>query len=395
MSTELSHHLQQAAQLPPDLMLLKMENETMMSAAAVRPRDYKKVMEQLRNLIEAYPEFADDAIYCKPVGKVYEVHCHNAECKHKFESSKQPTSETECPRCGTKYNGTPAKRVQKYAEGLSIRAAESIRSLFGYNRLAVTETALPDGRVKITGVFVDFAAATITIDERTVSPYYTAYDGTKTLINEDRFLNVTVKAEKSKLRRDVIVGSIPSELKAGYMDACNKKLEELLTDEKVGEIVKAFERFGVDEKSLEQLIGRPRSMGWTTEDRVRLTKIYSSLKNEEITAAELLNDLEGGQQAAPKPKGKRVREVELPEPVQSKPSGATSYVTSANWREMDLPPGTVELFERAIAANSPERITEIMRDGIQSAGENEYLAAAFQTAADGAKAELKSQKSLV
>jgi nitrogenase subunit NifH len=85
--------------------------------------------------------------------------------------------------------------VKKYAEGLSIRAAESIRSVFGYNRLATSVEQLPDGCVKLTGIFVDYAAGNITADERIVSPFYKkARSNVMERIPEDRFLNVVVKS---------------------------------------------------------------------------------------------------------------------------------------------------------------------------------------------------------
>jgi len=277
------------ASLPPDMMLLKMENESIMAVARAQPRDPMKIVAQLQQLVDAYPAAADDAIYSKPVGTVLEVAC--GACGVKYEVTKLET-DSACPACeSTKHGAT--RKVKKFAEGLSIRAAESIRAIYGYTRLATTTELLDDGKVKLTGVLVDYAAGNVTSDERIVTPWYKARGGAMTRTPEDRFLGVVVKAEKSKLRRDVILDNTPNIVKAMFRDACEQKLVALLSPEEVEQkVLPAFARYGVTAEHLDKIIGHPRALGWSEADRLELRKILTALKNEETTVRELLDGLE-------------------------------------------------------------------------------------------------------
>ena len=76
-----------------------------MAECRARPRDMAAIREELADLLEAFPELAEDAIYSKPVGKDRE------------------TGE------------------EKFAEGLSIRAAEALAS---YVIEPTPERILPD-----------------------------------------------------------------------------------------------------------------------------------------------------------------------------------------------------------------------------------------------------------
>lgn len=299
MATDLAHsgmdsqQTEAIAKLPPDLMLLKMENESIMAVAKATPRDPAKIVAQLQALIDAYPAAADDAIYSKPVGTVLEVTC--GACGIKYEVVKIE-AETLCPACDcpaiNKNKPATSRKVKKYAEGLSVRAAESIRSIYGYTRLATTTEMLDDGKARLTGVLVDYAAGNVTSDERIVSPMYKSRGGRMERTPEDRFLNVVVKAEKSKLRRDVILDNTPNIVKAMFRDACEKKLESLVAPEVIDQkIVPAFAEYGISIEHLEHIVGRPRKLGWRESERLQLRKILTALKNEETTVRELLDGL--------------------------------------------------------------------------------------------------------
>lgn len=283
-----SRQLQAMSQLPPDLMLLKMENESIMAVAKAKPREPMAIVQQLQELIDAYPAAADEAIYSKPVGTVIEVTC--GDCGIKYEVSKVD-GDTACTACESKRIRSQRK-VKKFAEGLSIRAAESIRSIYGYTRLATTTELLDDGKARLTGVLVDYAAGNLTSDERIVSPFYRSRSGKMERVAEDRFLNLAVKAEKAKLRRDVILDSVPNIVKAMFRDACEKKLAALVAPEVVEQkIIPAFAEFGITPAHLDLIIGRPRALGWKEEDRLTCKKILRALKDGETNARELLDGL--------------------------------------------------------------------------------------------------------
>ena len=287
--------LEAVASLPRDMMLLKMENESIMSVARTQPRDAAKMVAQLQALIDAYPAAADEAVYSKPVGTVIEVTC--MQCGLKYEVNKV-FADTSCPDCESTARG-PCRPVKKFAEGLSIRAAESIRTIFGFTRLATTCEILPDGSARLTGVLVDYVAGNITSDERVVSRHYKTRGGGMTTVPEDRFLNVVVKAEKAKLRRDVILDSTPGIVKAMFRDACEQKMVALISPEIIKQkILPAFQGYGITPKDLDAIIGTPASLGWNKAQKLELRKILAALKNEETTPRELL---EGMRQPAPTP----------------------------------------------------------------------------------------------
>lgn len=285
---DLSRSVETANALPKDATLLRMENETLMSVARAQPREPAKIIKQLRALIESYPQAAHDAVYKKPVGTVTQVIC--GDCSRKDEVS-YVKNDWECPSCGSRRIGAQ-KRVKKYAEGLSIRAAESMRTVIGYTRLSVTVDQQGNGYVKITGTLVDYAAGNITSDERIVSPVYKTARGEMKRHDESRFWDVVVKAEKSRLRRDIILDSIDGTVKAAFRDACEKEMAKLVDGDYIEtKIVPRFSDYGVSLEDLEALIGRPVRMGWREQDRLELQKIYSALSNGEVTVADLLDGL--------------------------------------------------------------------------------------------------------
>jgi len=303
MATDTDLTLSAAAQMPPDLMLLKMENEQIFSVARMQPRDPMKIVGQLQQLIDAWPAAAEEAIYRRPVGSVWRVKCGEKQCGIEYEVVKIDAN-AECPACGSKKRAGGGQKAQKFAEGLSIRAAENIRAIYGYTRLATVTELDASGVATINGTLVDYAAGNVTSDSRVVSPYYKARDGKMTRTPEDRYLNVTVKAEKSKLRRDVILDNTPGIIKAMFRDACEKKLAELVTPEIVEQkIVPAFAEYGITLAHLEKLLGRTAKLGWRQEERLALKKILSAMKNEETTARELLDGLDDGNKTQAKPSG--------------------------------------------------------------------------------------------
>lgn len=300
-SNGIHQQLVQAERLPHDLMLMKIENDQIFSMAKMRPRDPEVIVKQLKALIDAYPAAADEAIYLKPVGTEIQIVC--GDCKENYTVSYIGKNGVNCPKC----NGSKIlsqKKVQKFAEGLSIRAAESIRSVYGYTRLAVTQEMTDDGKAIITGTLVDYAAGNFTSDQRIVSPWYMSRHKQLERHPEDRFLNVLVKAEKSKLRRDVILDSVPNMVKAAFRDYCETKLEQILKPEFIeNKIIPYFKSKNISTEQLEKIIGRTRVMGWTQADMVQLRKIKSALENEETTVSELLDGLENDRPSSP-PEGK-------------------------------------------------------------------------------------------
>ncbi len=276
-----------------DVALLRMENDQIFALAKAQPRDPVVVIKQLFELIEAYPAAAAGAVYSKPVGKVQEVTC--GHCGIRYQVPKVDNN-TACIACDSKEK-SGVRAVQKFAEGLSIRAAETIRSVYGYTRLATKTEVIEDDKVRVSGTVVDYASGNITSDERIVSPWYKAYDGKMTKTPEDRFLNVVVKSEKSKLRRDIILDNTPGIVKAAFRDMCEAKNGLLVMPQEIDQkILPAFSGFGLSQQHLEKIIGKRRADGWTEEERLQLRRILVGLKQEEFTVRELLDGMDGEKQ---------------------------------------------------------------------------------------------------
>ena len=241
------------AHLPPDLALMRMENDNIQALAAARPRDHQKIRADLEAQITAYPSFVRTAIYCKPVGR---------------DDSGQ----------------------QKYARGLSIRAAEAIAEAYGYCRIRADVTPLDENTVKVEATFSDYQKGRIWQDGGVLSKFYKAKNGQMQRIPDDRFFNVTVKAEVSKRVREVILRSVPPGLRSELVEMVESRIDDLLDDSTVSKIIANFASKGVTEEMLETRIGRTPKAGWTKEDRKNLIGLWNALEQEETTVSEIIGD---------------------------------------------------------------------------------------------------------
>jgi hypothetical protein len=250
---ETAEQIHAIAQLPPDLALLRMENENIQALAAAKPRDHEAIRKDLEKQINAYPSFVKTAIYCKPVGK---------------DESGQ----------------------MKYARGLSIRAAEAIAEAYGFCRIRADVTPLDDNTVKVEATFSDYQKGRIWQDGGVLSKFYRAKSGQMQRIPDDRFFNVTVKAEVSKRVREVILRSVPPGLRSELAEMVETRIDNLLDDSTMRKIIANFASKGVTEEMLEKHIGRTMKAGWTKEDRKNLVGIWNALEQEETTVAEIFGD---------------------------------------------------------------------------------------------------------
>ena len=233
------------------IIKMRMEGEQIMTECRQHPRDFEKIKEELAALLRAFPEFADDAIYCKPVGK--------------DQSGKQT-----------------------YAEGLSIRAAEALAEMYKYNRVRCEATVEADGdRVKLEACFVDFQNGRSWEDAGFVSAFYKSRGGQMQRYSEDRFYNTIVKAQASIRIREVILRSVNASLKAWFENECRKVAQQRLTPEVMDKCIAEFKgKFGVTLVQLESAVGKPRALGWMPSDMALLRGIFAALRDEQTTVAE-------------------------------------------------------------------------------------------------------------
>jgi len=237
--------------LPRDLMLMKMENDQMMAQARVRPRDLVATVTELKAQLKAFPLLAAKCIYAKPVGK-------------------------------------DKDGKQKYARGLSIRAAELIAEAYGFNRVALSSEPLTPGsdERKLTATFVDYQRCRMWTTSVDISPWYKDAGGRMVKMPLDRYLDLKVKAELSKLGREAILRCTSTAMKIELEDFAERCLLETLPEDFAQRSVAVWSGKGVTLEQLEALIGKPAPL-WAKSDGVTLTQLWQALLDEETTVAQI------------------------------------------------------------------------------------------------------------
>lgn len=290
----------------PELLQMRMDNESIITECRLRPRNMEAMKRELSEQLEAFPELADKAIYNKPIAD------------------------------------------GKYATDLSIKAAETLAEVYGYNRVQVIVSPVDADSVAVEASFIDYQHGRVWRDKGILSKFRTvakAKGGGQKRIAEDRFNSVDVKAEASRRAREAILRCINAGLKAWFFNECKKVQQKTLTPEKVQEIVGVFLTKGVGLEDLEKLVGKPRAMGWTGEDRAALMNTWNAIKDGETTISQIIAERQPQQEdgladvrpkaedklAKPKTRKKVAKNPE-PEAEKPKPQIMTSLVDTVSKR---------------------------------------------------------------
>ena len=275
------------------ILQMKMEHESIMAECRVRPRNFAATLQELEERIKAVPELAVAGIYSKPIGSVYEVVCacgHKYECGISWGGGQKSIRKEDCERCG-KWDPKSTREVKKKARNLSIRMAEEIAEVYGFNRVHVALAIMDQYHVKVTASFFDYQKLRSWITESVVSKTYSTRNRAGVqVIPDDRFWGNVVKAEASKTVREAILRSVPAGLKLRAFAVCEKVAGEALKDDEVSKIVAAFADKGVGLDRLEFHIGRTRKEGWTKADRLELLEAWNAIKDNEATIEEIFGE---------------------------------------------------------------------------------------------------------
>ncbi len=243
-----------AAELPRDLAVIKMENDSIMSMAAAHPRDHAVMLRDLKTQLQTYKSFAKEATYSKP--------------------------------CGKGEGGG-----QRFARGLSIRAAEAIAEVYGYNRCSVEVTPIDGTTARVEASFVDYQRGRIWRLSSVISKVFKRRNDSQGRPtgrhNDDRFYGVVCKAEGSKLLRECITRAVPPGLRSELMLCVDEQLADFLDEKTVLNIVAQFSGKGVSKEDLEALIGK-RIESFTQGDRVTLMELWRGVESGDVEVAELL-----------------------------------------------------------------------------------------------------------
>ena len=258
--------LQAAGRIPADLALIKIENETMFSVAAVRKkRDLRAVCDNVLDQVKKFPSFAKAAIYCKPVGREKDEH-------------------------GNFKKDANGRDIQKYARGLSIRTAEALAEAYGYNRVSIDVDEIDADTVKIRASFIDYQQCRSWASSAILKKFYKTKFGKIVRIDEDRFYNVNVKARASIEAREVVIRCVPPGIRQELYEEIEEVLASRLTPEEVNKLVAAFmQTFKVSPDMIQARLGKSLD-DLTKDDRVMMLGLYTALKDGETTVDEAFGE---------------------------------------------------------------------------------------------------------
>lgn len=285
------------AQLPENLAVIKLQHEGCMALAKAEPRNLVAIAQNLKQQLAAFPTFAAIAVYNKPVGREAN-RC--GKCNAEFTNHKH----RDCGNCKT--DGKPTRNVElfddhklpkgaveiklgpmKFAEGLSIHAAEAIAEAYKYNAIDTTAESKDEQFASISATFVDMQSGRMRRATKDVPKHMTYRNGQQYKIQDDRFWGTVIQAELSKLLREVILRSIPGGLKAELFKAAKDAQETAMTDDEIDKMLLAFANdWGVSQRQLELFLGKPMPK-WTSADRAKMGGVYQALRDDETTVAEM------------------------------------------------------------------------------------------------------------
>jgi len=241
--------------------LVKLENDTQMAIAIQRPRNEAMVLKKAVEELGIYREAAEEAIYCKPVGK-------------------DQTGEMQ------------------FAEGLSVRAAEALALRWGNNAFGAEILADDGETLSGVAVWLDYETNNRRTFPFKVSRKYKGRGGTMRRHAEDRFYDLVVPAKLSRVLRETILRSLPAGLKKAY----EREARRIMSEKGAGEaarIVKAFALYGVTQTEIEAMIGKPRA-GWDGDDIATLVGLGNAIKSGSTTVEQAF-----GREPSPEENGGR------------------------------------------------------------------------------------------
>jgi len=228
--------------------IVKMENETQMAIAVQRPRNEQKILSACMKELELYPSMAKESIYNKPVGK--------------------------------DDNGN-----MKYAQGLSIRTAESLASRWDNSSFGTAIVSEDEDSAIIAAVFLDYEHNTRHISQQRVSKFYKTKKGTIQRLSPDRF-DTVLKANASKCLREAILRSLPTGLKKEYENKARQILRAEPIESQRTAILERFLDLNVSQQILEEWRKKPLAE-WTKEDILEALGVVNALREEETSIEEV------------------------------------------------------------------------------------------------------------
>jgi hypothetical protein len=274
--------------------LVRLENDTQIQVSVQRPRDEVKILTAALKELEIYPSMAEEALYIKPVGK-------NAETGK-----------------------------MSYAEGLSIRTAESLANRWTNSAYGCEILGEDENVVNLAAVFLDYENNTRHVISARVPKSYKQKRGGGIVYKDPDKLELSVRAEQSKALREVILRSLPAGLKREYEIKVRNILKGGKVENRKASIVAKFADISVNQATLEAHIGKPMAQ-WEHEDLVTLFGIFTAMRDGELTREAAFNG--GSAEEEKKDLKDTVVAEEKKEPAQAKSEGNGSAGTETKKEE--------------------------------------------------------------
>lgn len=215
------------------------------------PRDEARVLNSLLATLDAYPQFAERALYSIP-----------------YRDRDRTV----------------------HVEGLTIRAAETMATAWGHMRVGVRILSEDDNGWDLEAIAFDMQTNYWELQPARASKWIKLRDGRMELLDDRRQIQAR-GAAASKLKRNCVLSVLPLHLKAAFEKRVREKmaggeLTQPADHARVQSALAAFlDAFQVTEAMLVAYVGKPRDL-WVGNDLADLRGIFNALQENETTVAE-------------------------------------------------------------------------------------------------------------
>lgn len=215
------------------------------------PRDEARVLNTLLATLDAYPQFAERALYSIP-----------------YRDRDRTV----------------------HVEGLTIRAAETMATAWGHMRVGVRILSEDDNGWDLEAIAFDMQTNYWELQPARASKWIKLRDGRMELLDDRRQIQAR-GAVASKLKRNCVLSVLPLHLKAAFEKRVREKLaggdltrtaDRALTQTAITSFLDTFQ---VTEPMLVAYVGKPRDL-WVGNDLADLRALYHALQEQETTVAE-------------------------------------------------------------------------------------------------------------
>jgi hypothetical protein len=275
-----------------EMAVLRMEHDSVIAAAKTCERDSERIAAEIERRARICPEAAATWMYAKCVGSVGVVECtcgnrYEVNVKWNGQAKRKEPERVTCEQCSKWAPNGQVRVVKKYARDLSIRAAEEAREVYGFNKIRCTVSVVDATKIKVGAEFFDYVKMNTWSTESIVSKVAKSRMGGTYEVDDSRFYDQMVKAEKSKCIREAILRSMPAFLKVKMRVIAERIAESKLNQGELDSAIAFFADKGITLSQLEHYIGRTRDEGWTKEDKLNLWTAWKQIEADEATVADV------------------------------------------------------------------------------------------------------------